>query len=202
MKQVSLSGALRTHVGKTEAKAIRKQNMVPAVMYGGKEQKILTVPYVDLQKILYSPDVYQVNLTIDGVTYPTVIREVQFHPVTDRILHVDFLELLPGKEVVIEIPVKFVGTSPGVLAGGKLVKSLRKIKVKATAENFPEYVTVDISGLNIGNTLKIKDIQLPNAKLVDTPERAVAAVVATRSSQQAAETAAKTADSGKEKAKK
>jgi large subunit ribosomal protein L25 len=202
MKQVSLSGALRTHVGKTEAKAIRKQNMVPAVMYGGKEQKTLTVPYVDLQKILYSPDVYQVNLTIDGVTYPTVIREVQFHPVTDRILHVDFLELLPGKEVVIEIPVKFVGTSPGVLAGGKLVKSLRKIKVKATAENFPEYVTVDISGLNIGNTLKIKDIQLPNAKLVDTPERAVAAVVATRSSQQAAETAAKTADSGKEKAKK
>ncbi|MCC7050259.1 MAG: 50S ribosomal protein L25, partial [Bacteroidia bacterium] len=183
------SGALRSHVGKADAKASRCKDLVPAVMYGGKEQKSITVPYMDLHKILYSPEVYQVNLAIDGNTYPTIVREIQYHPITDKITHVDFLELVSGKEVIIEIPIKFTGTSPGVLAGGKLTKSLRKLRVKATAENFPEEITVDISNLNLGQTLKVKNITIPNAKLVDTPERAVAAVMATRNTQ-AADTAA------------
>lgn len=190
MKQVSLSGVSRAHVGKVDARTSRSQELVPAVVYGGKEQKHINVPYMEIHKILYSPDVYQINLTIDGNTYPTIVREVQFHPVTDKLMHVDFFELIPGKEVVVEIPLKFVGTSPGVLAGGKLVKSMRKVKVKATAENMPEYVSVDISNLNLGQTLKVKNIELTGAKLVDVAERAVAAVNVTRNTQAAAADAA------------
>jgi large subunit ribosomal protein L25 len=198
MKQVSLSGVSRAHVGKVDAKSSRNEDLIPAVVYGGKEQKHIKIAYIDLHKVLYSPDVYQVNLSIDGGTsLPTIVREIQFHPVTDKILHVDFLELIPGKEVVVEIPLKFVGTSPGVLAGGKLIKSMRKVKVKATAENMPEAVTVDISSLNIGSTLKVKQIELKGAKLVDTPERAVAAVNATRNTQQAATEAAAPAKGAK-----
>jgi large subunit ribosomal protein L25 len=190
MKKVSLSGVARTHVGKTDAKALRNDQKVPAVIYGGAANQTIFVEYIDLNKIVYSPEAYQVNITVDGKEVPTVMREVQFHPVTDKIMHADFLELIPGKDVVVEIPIRFNGTSKGVRQGGKLSKTLRKIKVKATPENMPDYVNVSIENLDLGQTLKVKDIKIENAKLIESMDRAIASVKTTRNVAAAAEAAA------------
>lgn len=180
MKKVSLSGEPRAHVGKTDAKAVRNAGLVPAVIYGGKEQKFLNLKYNDIHGIHYSPDTYQVNISLEGKEYPAIIREVQFHPVTDKMIHVDFVELVPGKEVITEIPLKYEGQAIGVRAGGKLSKGLRKVRVKATPENMPDYVTVNIANLDLGQVLKVKELKLPNAKIMEIQERAVAAVKTTR----------------------
>jgi large subunit ribosomal protein L25 len=189
MKQVSLSGSLRASVGKTGAKADRKNEMVPAVLYGGAEQKHINVPYKELHAIIYSPDSYQVNVEVEGKTHGCIIREIQYHPVSDRILHVDFLELVPNKAVTTLIPVRFTGTSVGVRSGGKLVRNVRSLKIRATPEKMPDYVSISIDKLDLGNVLKVKDIVLQDAIVIDSPNRSVVAVKSTRNVASPAEAA-------------
>lgn len=180
MKQVSLSGSSRANVGKTDAKATRVEGFVPGVIYGGSEQKFVSLPYAGIENVIYSPDTYQVNLEVDGKTFPTVIREVQYHPVTDKILHVDFIELVDGKDIRVDIPIKLQGNSTGVRQGGKLSKSLRKLTVKASPKHIPDYITVNIESLDLGQTLKVKDVKVPNVTILNSPNSAIAAVKTTR----------------------
>ena len=180
MKSVSISGSLRENVGKKDAKAQRVQGLIPCALYGGKEQKLFVVEEKQFQKLLYTPEVNYVDLAIDGTVVKAIVQETQFHPITDKLLHVDFLEVVDGKPITIDIPFKLTGTSPGVLKGGSLKKRVRKLKVRGLLENVPECVVADISKMDLNDMMKISDIQLDNITIVDNPSKVVVAVMPTR----------------------
>lgn len=158
MKKVSMSGSLRENVGKKDAKKQRAEGKVICVLYGGEEQIHFTVENNAFNKIIFSPDVFVVDLEIDGKNYSAILQDVQYHPVSDRTLHADFLQLKEGKPVVINLPVKLEGAAPGVIKGGVLNKKLRNIPVKGLVDDMPDRITVNISKLNIGDTIQIKDV--------------------------------------------
>ena len=176
MKTVSLSGFLRGSVGKKDAKLQRRAGKIPCVLYGGTEQIHFVADEKSFSKILFTPEVYMIKITIDGKEYNTIYQEIQFHPVTDKLLHVDFLQLLPDKPVTIAIPVKSEGVSPGVLKGGRLEKKLRKVKVRALAEDLPEFIMIDISTMDIGDSVKISDLKIDKVTFLDAPNNVVIAV--------------------------
>ena len=160
-----MSGSSRANVGKKDAATLRKKGQVPCVLYGGSEQLHFSAKYIDVHKIVHSPDVYNVALDVDGKKQEAIIQELQFHPVTDKILHVDFLALHPEKVAKVELPVRVSGASPGVLMGGKLAKNFQKIKVEALPADLPEAINIDISPLNIGDNVRVKDLAAANDKL-------------------------------------
>lgn len=180
MKSVSISGSRRENVGKKDAKAQRGQGMIPCVIYGGKEQKLFVVEEKEFQKVLYTPDVVSVELNIDGVTTTAIVQDSQFHPITDKLLHVDFLEVVEGKPITIEIPFKITGTSPGVLRGGFLKKRVRKLKVRGLLENIPECIIADISSMDLNDVIKVSDIKVDNLTIVDNENKVLLAVLPTR----------------------
>ncbi len=176
MKTVSLSGSLRGSVGKKDAKLQRRVGKIPCVMYGGKEQIHFVADEKSFSKILFTPEVNIIRINIDGKEYDTIYQEIQFHPVTDKLLHVDLLQLTPDKPVTIAIPVKSEGVSPGVLKGGRLEKKLRKVKVKALAKDLPEFIMINISSMDIGDSVKIGDLKIDNVTFLDAPNNVVIAV--------------------------
>jgi large subunit ribosomal protein L25 len=176
MKVVSLSGSLRENVGKKDAKKHRKEGNVPCVMYGGKEQIHFVASDKAFRKLIFTPEVYIFNLDIAGKTYNTIIQEIQFHPVTDNILHIDFLEIQPEKQVVIGVPVKVTGTAPGVLKGGKLILKTRKLKISALMQFLPDDITVSIDPLDIGDSVKVSDLVQENISFMDPPNTVVVTV--------------------------
>ena len=180
MKSVSMSGSLRENVGKRDAKAQRKQGLVPCVMYGGSEQFTFVVEEGQFKNIIFTPEVKYAELEIDGKKYNAIIQDTQWHPVTDVLLHVDFLEIIENKDVVIGIPVQIIGTSPGVLRGGKLVKKVRKLKVKGLLQDIPEKIEVDITPLDINDVIKVGDIKLNNLTVMDNKSQIVVMVASTR----------------------
>jgi len=180
MKSVSISGSLRENVGKKDAKAQRVQGMIPCVIYGGKEQKTFVVEESLFRNLIYTPEVKFVELSLDGQTYKAIIQETQFHPITDKLLHVDFLEVIDNKPITIEIPFKIKGTSPGVLKGGSLSKKVRKLKVRGLLENVPEDITADISNLDIEDVIRISDINIDNLTIIDNPNKVIVSVNQTR----------------------
>ncbi|MBO4282155.1 MAG: 50S ribosomal protein L25 [Bacteroidales bacterium] len=180
MKAVSISGSLRENVGKKDAKAVRKQGLIPAVLYGGEKQLPLLIQEKDMNALIYTPEVQYVELTVDNKTYKATIQELQFHPVSGRLLHVDFLEAVANRPVTIAIPVKITGTAPGVLRGGKLAKKARKVKVRGALENIPEFITVDISNLDILDSIRAGQIQLENVEVVDVPSTIIVSVLSSR----------------------
>ena len=180
MKSVSISGSPRENVGKKDAKAQRVQGMIPCVLYGGKEQKMFVVEEGQFRDLLYTPEVKYVELTVGGQTCNAIVQETQFHPITDRLLHVDFLEVVDGKPITIEIPFKITGTSPGVLKGGFLHKRVRKLKVRGLLENIPECITADISNLDIEDVIRICDINIDNLSIIDNPNKVIVSVNQTR----------------------
>jgi len=190
MRTVSMSGSLRENVGKKDAKKLRKQGLVPSVIYGGKEQVHIAVPASDFRHLVFSPDIAFVKIDVDGKEYNAILQDIQYHPVTDNIMHADFLELVDGKPIVMGVPVKTTGVAPGVLAGGKLTIKIRKLKVKALPEHMPEAVTLDISKLQIGGGIQVKDVEVENGSLLDAPNAQVVSVRVTRAAISAAMTAA------------
>ena len=182
MKSVSISGSLRENVGKKDAKAQRSKGMIPCVIYGGKDQKMFVVDEREFKNLLYTPEVKYAEVNINGDVRRAIVQETQFHAITDRLMHVDFLEVVDGKPITIEIPFKVKGTSPGVLKGGLLKKRVRKLKVRGLLENIPENITADISSLDINDMTKIGDIHIDNLELVDNPNKVVLQVVPTRGS--------------------
>jgi len=176
MKTVSLSGSLRENVGKKDAKKHRKEGNVPCVMYGGKDQIHFVASDKAFRKLIFTPEVYIVILDIAGKTYNTVIQDVQYHPVTDNILHIDFLEIQPEKQVSIAVPVKVIGTAPGVLKGGKLILKTRKLKIQALMQYLPDEITVSIDPLDIGDSVKVKDLVVENITFMDSPNTIIVGV--------------------------
>ncbi len=186
MKTVSLSGSLRENVGKKDAKAQRVAGKVPCVIYGGKEQIHFSTDEVNFKPILYSPSSYLINIDVDGKKYMTILQDVQSHPVSDHLLHVDFLEIDEKKPVVISVPIRVSGTSPGVLKGGKLVKKFRKLKVKALVKNLPDEVEISISDLDINQSVKVGDLKMDNVEFLDLKSAVIVTVQVTRNVEPAA----------------
>ena len=180
MKKVSISGSPRENVGKKDAKLNRKLALIPCVLYGGKEQMTFTVGEKPLMKLICSPEVYTVDLNLGKKTVNCVIKETQFHPVTDKVIHVDFLEIFENKPVIIEIPIKLVGTAPGVLSGGKLQTKIRKLKVRGFYTKLPDYIDINISSLEIGSTVKVSEIKIDGIEFLDNPNGVIAMVKLTR----------------------
>lgn len=180
MKTFDLKGNVREGSGKKLAKQIRKQGLVPCEMYGGSENLHFNVDAKAFGKLVYTPDVFLVNLDIDGKKHQGIIQEVQFHPVTDEVLHVDFVEVVEGKEIVVKIPVVIKGNSVGIRNGGKLRLIKRALKVKALAKNLPDTLDIDISKLNIGDTIKVIDLNFEGLNLIDPQSAMVVGVVSSR----------------------
>jgi large subunit ribosomal protein L25 len=180
MKTVSMSGSLRGNVGKKDAKAQRKEGKVPCVIYGGKEQIHFSADVTAFKPVLYTPASNLVNINIDGKEYLTILQDVQSHPVSDSILHADFLELSPEKPVIIPVPIRVTGTSPGVLLGGKLIKKLRKLKIKALIKHLPDEIEISISNLDINQAVKVGDLKMEHIEFLDIPSAVIVTVVSTR----------------------
>ena len=180
MKSVSVSAAKRVDLGKKEAKLSRAAGNVPCVIYGGKTNQHFTVKEIALNNLVYTPNVYSVAIDIEGTTINALIKDVQFHPVTDRILHVDFIELVPGQEVNTKIPVVFNGNAIGVMNGGKLRKTLRKLSVRATPENLPDNVTLEISEMKIGEKIYVRDVEAKNFDILTSATAVIVSVKTAR----------------------
>ncbi len=180
MKTVSISGSLRANVGKKDAKALRKQDLVPCILYGGKEQVTFHAPSMSFKKLVYSPDVQIVKLDIEGKNYDAIMQDIQFNIVNDRIAHIDFLELVPGKSVTMNIPVSTKGAPVGVKEGGKLEKKLRTLKLRGPIEKIPAKVELDVTHLNIGDSISVRDIKFDGVTLLDPENVTVVGVRVTR----------------------
>lgn len=175
-----MSGSLRGNVGKKDAKAQRAAGKVPCVIYGGKDQVHFSMEEVDFKTILNTPNSYILNINIDGKEYDAILQDIQAHPVSDRILHADFLEINDKNPIIISVPIRVTGTSPGILRGGKLVKKFRKLKVKALLNDLPDEIEVSISKLDLLQSIRVTDLSLPKVELLDLPSAIVLSVVATR----------------------
>jgi len=176
MKTVSLSGALRADVGKKDAKKSRKEGNIPCVIYGGESQIHFTLPELKVDKIIFTPEVFILNITVDGKEYKTILQDIQYHPVTDKVLHADFLEIKEGKPIIVGLPIKFTGIAPGVAKGGKLQVKYRKLRVKGNIDNMPEFIEIDVSKLDIANSIKVRDLKLDNLQVMETASAVVVQV--------------------------
>lgn len=216
MKTYKLSAEPRTNLGKKAAKSLRSENLIPVVLNGSE---IVTLPYnealkpgeklieigngkglittdlvvktEDVRKLLYTPDVYAIELDVNGEKRNAVLREVQFHPVKDTVLHIDLLEVNDKKPVMVEVPVKLEGHAEGVKAGGKLTLSMKKIKVKAIYTNIPERVIVNIDHLGLGKTLQVGELHFEGLELMNAKNAVICAVQLTRAARGAQATAGK-----------
>lgn len=186
MKTVSISGSLRENVGKKDARDLRNQGNVPCVVYGGAEQIHFYANAKDLEQLFNKPEVCFVDLKIGDKEIKAVPQEAQFHKVTDAMLHVDFLELRDDRPIVMAIPLVTSGSAVGVLKGGKLVKRMRRLRLRALPANMPETMNVDITNLDIANEVKVKDLCSDKYQILEDMTAAVVLVKATRNAQAAA----------------
>ena len=191
MKTFQLEGTPRTEIGKKAAKAIRKEEMIPAVLYGGESTIHFNVTKDAVRKLIYTPEIFIVDLTIGDKKTKAIIKDLQFHPVTDAVLHIDFLEVFDNKPIVMEVPVQLEGLAEGVKAGGKLALQMRKIKVKALYNVIPEKLTVNVSHLGLGKTVKVGELSFEGLELISAKEAVVCAVKLTRAARGAAAAAGK-----------
>ena len=187
MKEITVTGQKRTDLGKKASKALRKQGMVPCNIYG--EQKdangnpvavAFASPMSELRKLVYTPHIYVVNLVIDGESHPAILKELQFHPVTDALRHVDFYEVNDQKPITIGVPVKLNGLAQGVRDGGRMNLSIRKIDVTAPYQNIPEHLDIDVTGLRLGKSIKVGELSFEGLELATPKEVVVCSVKMTR----------------------
>lgn len=190
MKSIAISGSLRENVGKRDAKELRYEGKVPAVLYGGKEQIHFAVDAPALRDLVYTAEVNFAELTVGGKKFNAIMQDIQFHPLTEKILHIDFLQLFDDKKVTIEIPVKLTGTSPGVKMGGKLVQKLRKLRVNALPKNMPQEVEVSIEPLEVGKSVRVRDLKSADYTITNVPEDTIVSVIMSRALKQAEQQAA------------
>ena len=193
MKEIVINGQKREALGKKASKALRKEGLVPCNLYGEKkdanglpEAFAFTVPFTELRKAVYTPHVYVINLNIGGKSHVAVMKELQFHPVTDALLHVDFFEINETKPITIGIPVKLNGLAEGVKAGGKLNLAVRKLNVTAPYKNIPEVLNVDVTALELGKSIKVGELSFEGLEIATPAEVVVCSVRATRASRSAA----------------
>lgn len=176
MKTVEIIGYKRANLGKKEAKRLRAEAMVPAVIYGGEKQVHFYAPMILFRQIVFTADAHFVNLNIEGEIYQAILQDVSFHPVSEIILHADFLELHKGKNIKMEIPVRLEGTSVGVTKGGALIHKRRTLLVKALPKNMPDHIMLDITDLDFGKSIKVESVSVENCEILDTPQASIAVV--------------------------
>lgn len=191
MKNLEIIGYKRANLGKKASSDLRLDGYAPCVLYGGKDQVHFYTPMILFKELLYSPNVYQVDLNIEGDQYKAILQDAQFHPVNEVILHVDFLELQEDKPVRMEVPIKFTGVAPGVQKGGKLIPKLRKLAIKALPADIPDYITVDISNLDLGKSIKTGEVKAENYTILSSPNIPIATVEIPRALRGKGEEAAK-----------
>ena len=187
MKSIEIKGSLRTETGKKATHSLRKENGVPCALYGIQKDENgkpvathFTVTVEGLRKLVYTPHIYVVDLNIDGKVVNAIMKDIQFHPVTDAILHVDFLQIDEANQIVMEVPVKLEGLAEGVKAGGKLALQMRKLKVKALYNVIPERLVVDVTSLGLGKTIKVGELNYEGLQILNAKEAVVCAVKLTR----------------------
>ncbi len=196
MKEINLTGQKREALGKKASKALRKEGFIPCNLYGLAEEngkpvaKSFMVAMSELRKIVYTPHIYVINLLIDGESHTAILKELQFHPVTDAVLHVDFLEVNDQKPITIGIPVKLVGLAQGVRDGGRMNLSIRKINVTALYQNIPEHLEVDVTSLRIGKSIKVGELSFEGLELATSKDVIVCSIKMTRAAAAAAAAAA------------
>ncbi len=197
MKTFELKGTVRTDLGKKATKADRVAEAVPCVLYGVGENVHFTATASDLRKLIYSPEVFVVALDIEGTKCNAIMKALQFHPVTDKVLHIDFLQVTDEKPVTVELPVKLTGLAEGVKAGGKLALEMRKLKVKALYTDLPENIQIDVTNLGLGKTIQVAAVSVDKLEILNAKNAVVAQVKLTRAARGAAAAAA--ASSAKKK---
>jgi large subunit ribosomal protein L25 len=191
MKSFAISGSPRENVGKRDAKELRYQGLIPAVLYGGKTQTHFAVSAAELKPVIYTPVVHFIDITVGNVKSTAIIQDIQFHPLTEQILHVDFLELDEKKPIAIEIPIKLTGTSPGVKMGGKLVQKLRKLRIKALPKDHLDTIDVSIEGLDVGKSVRVGDLKFDKLTITNAKEDTIVSVTTSRALRQAEQEAGK-----------
>ncbi|ATA73017.1 MULTISPECIES: 50S ribosomal protein L25/general stress protein Ctc [Capnocytophaga] len=199
MKSITIKGSQRESVGKAATKALRNAGQVPCVLYGGDNVLHFAAPDLAFKSIVYTPNVYTATIELEGKTYSAILQDIQFDPVTDKILHIDFYQLHENKEITIEVPIQITGTSPGVMAGGVLRVVNRKLKVKALPSKLPDFVNVDISGMEMGQKFYVTKLQQDDYKVMHPDNTVVCQVRISRAAMKAAQEAAKAEKGGKKK---
>lgn len=193
MKTIEVKGQARLETGKKSTRDIRKAGAVPCNLYGSKKDEngniiatSFSVTNEGLRNLIYTPHIYTVNLDIDGQTCKAIMKEIQFHPVKDNVLHVDFYQFNEDQPIVMEVPVQLEGLAEGVRAGGKLQLQVRKLKVKATYDKIPERLVVNVSSLGLGKTIKVGELSFEGLEILNAKETVVCAVKLTRAAMGAA----------------
>ena len=160
MESIAISGNLRTELGKKGNKALRNNGDTPCVIYGGENVVHFSSAQKDFKDLIYTPDFKLAEIKVDGQTYKCILKDIQFHPVTDEVMHIDFLQLIEGRNVKVEIPIKFKGEAPGVKEGGKLMQKVRRVMIKTTPDKIVDELFVDISSLKLGHSVRVRDIEI------------------------------------------
>ncbi|MDP2175427.1 MAG: 50S ribosomal protein L25/general stress protein Ctc [Bacteroidota bacterium] len=191
MKTVALTGELRPNLGSKYSNALRNEGKVPCVLYGEGNLIHFFVYSPDFKALVYTPNTYKVQLTIEGKKYMAILQEMQFHPVNEAIMHADFLSVTDIKPITITIPVTVSGNSPGVRAGGKLIQKIQRVKIKGLISHIPDNVDINIDQLDLGQSIKVKDLTIPNVEILDNKDNAVVSVKMTRNVVKAEEPAKK-----------
>jgi large subunit ribosomal protein L25 len=193
MKEINVKGKKRTETGKKASKMMRKEGLIPCNLYGEKkgenglpEALSFSVPMSELRRVVYTPHVYVVNIEIDGAAHVAVIKELQFHPTTDALLHADFYEVTEQKPITVGIPVKLNGLAQGVRDGGKINLSIRKINVTAPYKQIPEVLNIDVTNLGLGKSIKVGDLSFEGLEIATPSQVVVCSVKSTRASRSAA----------------
>jgi len=191
MKTFDLKGTVRTDLGKKATKAERTVDNVPCVLYGVAENVHFTTTVSEIRKLVYSPEVFVVNLEIGGKVTKAIMKALQFHPVTDKVLHMDFLAISEDKPVIVNLPVKLEGLAEGVKAGGKLALEMRNLKVKGLYTQIPENIVIDVTELGLGKSIQVAKVSVPNLEILNAKNAVVAQVKLTRAARGAAAAAGK-----------
>lgn len=200
MKSLVLKGQLREGLGKKDAKKLRAQELVPSVMYGSDEVIHFAVPFSELRQLIYTPSSFIAEISIDGKTYNAIMQDIQWHPVEEQVLHVDFLRINEGHPVKMEVPVNILGLAKGIKVGGKLKTNMRKLKVKALAEYLPDTIDIDVTNLDLGQSIKVGSLKLENMELLDNKSNIIVTVSMTRAARSASSSATANEDTSSDTA--
>jgi len=177
MQVIEIKGEARKELGKKATKAVRNNETLPCVLYGIENPVHFTTSIAEVRHLVYSPDVKVAQINVGGTDYRAIMKDIQFHPVSEKILHIDFLALEKGRDVKLDVPVRFEGTSPGVKAGGKLIQRLRKVKIKAKSEYLVDEVKLDISKLELGQSVRVRDLKVnENIEILNSPGIPIASI--------------------------
>ena len=189
MKTLDLKGTIRTETGKKATKRVRREEKIPCILYGINQPIHFEADAKEYGHLVYTPQVYLANLELEGTVHQAVVKEIQFHPVTDKILHIDFVEVDKDKPITVKIPVQLDGFAKGVQQGGKLVLQMRKLALKGLVSEIPAHLVVDVTNLEVGHSLKVRDLSFKGLELLDPKNSVVTTIKITRAAKAAAEAA-------------